>query len=1416
MIKRLLAMVSMIALLAVGFSPAISVTAEESVKQEEGIYTYDIVIYGGNASGIIAAIQAAKMGKTVAVVEPNEFRIGGLTTGGLSDTDIGNAGVIGGLSYEFYQRVGAKYNKSVDFTFEPKVALQVLEEWVAEYPDNITIFMAERLDLSDGVEKDGTDIVSITTESGKVFKAKMFLDCSYEGDLMAKADVSYTIGREANSVYGETLNGITAADNSHNGVPTGISPYVIEDDPSSGLLPGVNADFGGDKGDGDEKIQAYNFRWTLTNRADNQVPAEEPENYDESRYELLFRAFEANPNWTVDKIFKTTRWLKNGKVDSNNNSGISTDLIGGNYDYPEGDYETRAKILKAHEDYQRGLLWALQTNERIPESVRTEAQKWGLAADEFTENNNWPTQLYVREARRMVSNFVMTQHVCKTNSTVVVSDSVGMGSYNMDSHHIQYVVKDGEVRAEGDFFSGTSPYAISYRSIVPKANECTNLLVPVCISASHAAYGSIRMEPVFMVLGQSAATAACLAIDEEVIVQDVNYNRLKERLTADKQVLYTNNAGTKPGADASMDTDLDTTVYPIDTLEYTAAHVVSASDKEPLENGIFDVSYATAPTTDYNRVKSAAVGDFIQFEIDAPAAGTYTVSAETYLHESRGMYKLYLPEQEMYLGDEKDQYCDYATSQVYDSAERVQLDTFGDITLTEAGKLKLRFEVTGKNASSKGYTMAFCDIQLKNTADDTVTVYPVSGLPTTTVPDSEIESVESGVYDTAYAMAPSTKYHRVLTSAVGDYVEYTLILPEAGTYTLGAQTYTQKGRGTYRVYLPDRDTYLGDTYDQYGTVDTDAADRIKTDTFGEITVDEATTIRVRMEVAGKNTSATGYSLAFCNLLVGTPAAEVATGTVVVDSNGGSLVADTTYDTDTGVVKQPTTPEREGYQLEGWYTDIDLTDKFDFATDTATANTTLYAKWVSVVPETYTVSFKTNYGEGGSGTCSQHIAADGLVTTPRVPKWEDHTFVGWYTDATYANEWDFATDTVTADTVLYAKWSTSVFAELNDLIEEAEQMSADDYTPEDFADFAAALAAAKEVQANPEADQQTIDNATAALRAAYDELLTKEPITPPIEGELLYGLEANSSEAHALVATVNFAKPVVLDKYGTRDSMELTLKIRVNKLVDTFPEVLKDVADSEWIKYIVNGYVSIYNGSTKVSMNSISSEYSLSCGKGVLIDAMPGEYITLTMPIPDAILDEGQITKVDVLLHNDLHNLAGKIDPDNKANYTDKNVGATGVSLTLKDVALILGNEVDTSALEEALAAAKAEVVKTDVYTAESLTALQRGIITGETQMKNQLMTQVDVDEALRAVNSALQGLETIGAPSVMYGDVELDGDVDAADALLALQASTNKITLSADQIKAANVDGQDDVAAGDALLILQHATKKISTFPVEQ
>jgi len=495
-------------------------------------YEYDIVVYGGNAAGIIAAVQSAKMGKSVAVIEPG-IRIGGLTTGGLGDTDVGKEEAIGGLSLEFYKRVGAKYGESKPkWRFEAKVALEVMQDYVRE--NNIPVFYKERLDLNNGVRKDGTRITAIKMESGKIFKAKMFIDASYEGDLMAKSGVSYFVGREANSVYGETINGIRNP-NEHNAVPKGIDPYIVKGEPSSGLLPRVNPDPGGKVGEGDNRVQAYNFRWNLTNVPENRVMVEKPEDYNELDYEILFRAIEVGLKPL--EICKLSHWLPNGKVDANNNSGVSTDYIGMNYDYPEGDYETREKIIKAHETYQKGLLWTLQNHSRVPEEMRAVFREWGLPKDEFLENNHWPPQIYVREARRMVSDFVITQHVCQRK--VPVNDSVGMGSYAMDSHHIQYYVRDGELVAEGDMMTRLNePYSISYRSIIPKADECSNLLVPVCVSASHAAYGSIRMEPVFMILGQSAATAASIAIDDGVDVQNVDYEKLSERLKQDGQILY--------------------------------------------------------------------------------------------------------------------------------------------------------------------------------------------------------------------------------------------------------------------------------------------------------------------------------------------------------------------------------------------------------------------------------------------------------------------------------------------------------------------------------------------------------------------------------------------------------------------------------------------------------------------------------------------------------------------------------------------------------------------------------------------------------------------------------------------------------------------------------------------------------------
>jgi len=511
---------------------------------------HDLVVYGATSGGIAAAIQARRMGKTVVLIEPGRH-LGGLTSSGLGWTDSGEKAVVGGIAREFYQRVKQhydnpaawKYQTPRDYgryrptddamwTFEPHVAEKIYVEMLAEC--QVPVFRNQRLDRAEGVRRDGARIIQITMESGEAYRGRMFIDATYEGDLMAAAGVRYTVGRESNSQYGETLNGVQKAENLHNHrFLKPVDPYRNPGEPASGLLPGVHGDPPGEDGQGDQRIQAYCFRLCMSNVPQNSVPFPRPANYDELRYELLLRNFEAGD---LRLPFKPDM-MPNGKTDTNNNCAFSTDNIGMNYDYPEASYQRRAEIVAEHESYQQGLMWTLANHPRVPESIRREMAEWGLAKDEFTDNQNWPHQIYVREARRMVGEYVMTEHDCRR--TRVTDDSVGMGSYNMDSHNVQrYVTPEGDVQNEGDVqVSPGGAYAVSYRALVPQRGECENLLVPVCLSSSHIAYGSIRMEPVFMILGQSAATAAVHAIDDGVAVQDVALAKLQERLLADKQVL---------------------------------------------------------------------------------------------------------------------------------------------------------------------------------------------------------------------------------------------------------------------------------------------------------------------------------------------------------------------------------------------------------------------------------------------------------------------------------------------------------------------------------------------------------------------------------------------------------------------------------------------------------------------------------------------------------------------------------------------------------------------------------------------------------------------------------------------------------------------------------------------------------------
>jgi len=520
-------------------------------------YKADVIIYGGTSAAVTAAVEVMQTGKKVIIVSP-DIHLGGLSSGGLGYTDTGNKATIGGLSREFYHRVWLHYNDSNSWKwerheeygnkgqgtpamdgenrtmwiFEPHVAEKVFEDFISEY--NIPIYRDEWLNRESGIVTKEGKIVSFTTLSGKTFEGKMFIDATYEGDLMASANVSYTVGREACSEYNEQWNGVQAGVYHHGHYfKSDISPYVIPDDPNSGLLPYISSEPIQPNCTGDDKIQAYCFRLCMSNHPDNRVSFEKPENYDPKNYELLARVFESG--W--DEWFNKYDMIPNRKTDTNNHGPFSTDFIGMNYDYPEASYERRKEIIKEHENYQKGLLYFVSTDKRIPEDVRNEMSKWGLAKDEFTDNGNWPHQLYIREARRMIGHYVTTEN--EVLGKINVKDPVGMGSYTMDSHNIQrYVTGEGYVQNEGDVgVHPGKPYKISYGSIIPKKEECTNLLVPVCVSSSHIAFGSIRMEPVFMILGQSAATAACMAIDRKEAVQDIDYSLLKEKLLSKNQIL---------------------------------------------------------------------------------------------------------------------------------------------------------------------------------------------------------------------------------------------------------------------------------------------------------------------------------------------------------------------------------------------------------------------------------------------------------------------------------------------------------------------------------------------------------------------------------------------------------------------------------------------------------------------------------------------------------------------------------------------------------------------------------------------------------------------------------------------------------------------------------------------------------------
>ena len=597
-----------------------------------------IVIYGGTSSGVMAAVQARRMGRRVLLIEPSRH-VGGMTVCGLGATDIGNKAAVGGLAREFYRALrrwyshesswvwqradefrgrGHRAGDDAAWTFEPHVAERLMERFLEDA--GVELLRGRPLDRDPAtVRKEGTRLRSVRLKDGTRVRGSIFIDASYEGDLLALAGASFHVGREANATYGETLNGLQRRRARFHQFTHAPDPYRVPGKPESGLLFGIGPRPEGAEGSGDARIQAYCFRICATDAPENRIPWPKPEGYDPQLYELLLRNFEAGDH----RIPWHPVRMPNRKTDSNNNFSVSTDVIGANHRYATADDAERRRILSRHLRYTQGLLWTLANHPRVPRPVRDHFQRFGLCADEFVANDHWPYTVYVREARRLVGTLVMTEHHCRGTRTV--SDAVGLGAYGMDSHHVQrYVDAEGRVRNEGDIqVHGFPPYPVSYRALLPRRDEVANLLVPVALSASHIAYGSIRMEPVFMILGQSAATAAALALEQKVELHDLPYELLRARLVADGQILEWSPPPARPAPRGIALTTLAGSVVDDASAEVEGSWVSSHSQKPYVERGY---------RHDGNEAKGTKR---LRFRLRAPRAGRYELRFAWQPHANR-------------------------------------------------------------------------------------------------------------------------------------------------------------------------------------------------------------------------------------------------------------------------------------------------------------------------------------------------------------------------------------------------------------------------------------------------------------------------------------------------------------------------------------------------------------------------------------------------------------------------------------------------------------------------------------------------------------------------------------------------------------------------------------------------------------
>jgi FAD dependent oxidoreductase len=489
--------------------------------------TYDVVVYGATAAGVAAAAAAARQGARVALVEPGTH-LGGMVSGGLGHTDTGRIEAIGGLSLEFYKRVGRHYNQPVAWEIEPHVAEDVFKTMASEA--KVTVDYNTRLREHGAVRRESGRITSVTMENREVFSAQVFIDASYEGDLMEQSEVEFTWGREGRDHYEESFAGVR---DGHEYAGHWFEVPVSAYDSRHKLLPNINRGPRGEAGAADKKVQAYNFRLCLTKDKGNQIAIPKPDKYDPHEYELLARLIAATVKTkkSVPRLGELViiSPLPNGKTDINNHGAFSTDYIGRNWDYPNASYQRRGQSWREHADYTAGFFYFLGHDPRVPVELREETLEWGLAKDEFTDTGNWPFQLYVRESRRMVGEYVMVQRDLETE--VTKPDAIGMGSYNTDSHNIQrYVDEKGNVQNEGDVEVPTIPFQIPYRVLLPKRDQCSNLLVPVCASASHIGYGAMRVEPVYMIMGEAAGVAAAMAAGRQQAVQAVDPGALAKEL----------------------------------------------------------------------------------------------------------------------------------------------------------------------------------------------------------------------------------------------------------------------------------------------------------------------------------------------------------------------------------------------------------------------------------------------------------------------------------------------------------------------------------------------------------------------------------------------------------------------------------------------------------------------------------------------------------------------------------------------------------------------------------------------------------------------------------------------------------------------------------------------------------------------